>query len=112
MKSSPFRRYSRRKNKRLRYQHTPYNYFPRIDNRNRCLSDTVFGKPRADGCDCKGCVEARRISAQLRRGIEICEMFSIPKTLADVVDVLLTDQDINEIIISRIGSEEVNQIEK
>jgi hypothetical protein len=107
MKRSAFFRYSKRKYKKsgFSYQRSPFNNFYRVDNRNRCLSDTVFGRPRANGCDCQGCVEARKLIAKVNRGAEICEMFKINKKLADLVDVLLTDQDIYDIVISGIGSE-------
>lgn len=114
MKQSAWIGYSKRTYKKNR---KPINYnqhdrFYLRDNRNRCQQDEVFGKPRQEQCDCMGCVAARKLQREIARGVNLCQILKIPvryhqrevagivvqDSIADFINVLLTDDDIYEIV--------------
>lgn len=115
-KFSPWMGYSKRTYRKNRkpISFNQHERYVLVDKRNRCLPDEVFGKPREEQCDCKGCVEARRLQRQYARGINICQILRAPKALADLMDVLLTDDDIYTIVgwIDEAKSQEKTEVEE
>ena len=114
MKRSPYWRYEKRKYKKSGFTvvQSNHNRYYTIDNRNRCLSDTIFGRVREEGCDCLGCVSARKEIRKVNFPSKVAEALGAPTSLGELLVTIFSNDDIRQLVIERINSSDVNSSEE